>query len=158
MSTCAQCGQAASFWHRDLWTGLCHRCRSVPGLVGRQTLKHRLAITIIILLTAVVVAIAYCTPIIDDLFLNRPFSSEDWLRAGVRGRGKMAGDLVSSGRLRKKTKAEVVEMLGPPDVGYGGSVIAYRVDNGYRIIAPRYSEVHILFEKESDIVYNAFLH
>jgi hypothetical protein len=70
----------------------------------------------------------------------------------------MAGDLVSSGRLRKKTKAEVVEMLGPPDAQYGGSTISYQVDNGYRIIAPCYSEVHILFEKETDIVHNAFLH
>jgi len=69
----------------------------------------------------------------------------------------MAGDLVSSGRLRKRTKAEVVEMLGPPDVCYGGSTIAYRVDNGYRIIAPCYSEVDILFEKQSDIVSNASL-
>ena len=158
MTSCKQCGRTASIWNRDIWTGLCKQCQSVPSNVRPHTSKRLLAITITFALVTAVAALIYCTPILDDYFLNRPFSSDEWLTAGTRERGKMARDLVSSGRLRKKTKAELEEILGPPDVRYG-SVIAYRVDIGYRwIFAPSYSEVQVMFEKERDIVYGAFLH
>ena len=40
MATCRQCGQPTSIWRKDLFTGLCPRCRGGPTPVslGWQTL------------------------------------------------------------------------------------------------------------------------
>ena len=73
-----QCGRATSIWNRDIWTGQCRRCQLVPSKIGRKTSRRLLAITIIFALATAGSAVIYCTPILDDYFRNRPFSSDDW--------------------------------------------------------------------------------
>jgi hypothetical protein len=87
------------------------------------------------LLVITIAGVCYCTPLLDILFLDEPFSSEKWLTGDARTRGRMVRDLLKSGLLRGKTVAEIEEILGPGDVSHGdfiGLTPGYRVDIGYR--------------------------
>jgi len=87
MRTCIQCGQSCSFWRRDLFTGLCSSCRGTPRAAGLQNRKRRLRKLAMTLFIVAVSAICYCTPLLDVLFLDQPFSSERWLTGDARARG-----------------------------------------------------------------------
>ena len=166
MSTCSQCGQNASFWQRDLWTGLCRRCLPAQGPTAQKTHQRRLTIAIragqgvgALLVLLFFVAILYCTPLLDVLFFDKPISSEEWKQADVRGRGRMARDLVASGILKGKSSDKIRELLGTPDEGNLNSTSEYRVDIGYRwITKPCISNIDIMYEKGEDRVYGAYLH
>ena len=166
MRVCTQCGRATSFGQRDLWTGLWRRCLQSPGPVARETVLRKARIVTIVLVAAVLAALCYFTPLFD---INRPFSSEEWLRGSLRDRGRMAqdlasparlpGDLPSPGKLREKKRAEVHELLGPPDSRIGGQEDVYQVDIGYRwVTEPRLYEVHVLYEKDGKTVFCVSIH
>jgi hypothetical protein len=106
-------------------------------------------------LVGVGVAVAcWTTPIGDMLCFDftRPFSTAEWLRADPRTRDKMARTLASSGILRDRTKAEVLEFLGPPDhIDGGGTDFIYWVDFGFRWpFSSGRSRLRIMFDKEGD--------
>ena len=160
MGVCMQCGRAASFWRRDLWTGLCRRCVRRPGQSARETLLRRAGIVAVVLFACVFASLFYFTPLFD---INRSFSSDEWLRGNLRDRGRMVrdlasperlpGDLPSPGKLRAKNRDKVHELLGPPDTAYGGHEEVYKVDIGYRWInGPRLHELHVLYEKDGETV------
>src|SRR5689334_13665600 len=56
----------------------------------------------------------------------KPFDERVWLKSGVRGRGRMADDLVNRQLFRGKTKEELLTRLGKPDSIYDG-VFHYQV-------------------------------
>lgn len=135
MGICIQCGQPCAFWHRDLDTGVCRKCRLVPGRVAIQTRKRRLRITAILALMIVAIGLGSSTPVLDMLVFDQAFSAEAWRKGDARTRGLMVRDLLRSGLLRGKTVAEIEELLGPGDVSgfdFLGDVPGYRVDIGYR--------------------------
>lgn len=154
MSNCRQCGEASSFWCRDFWTGLCPKCRQAPDAEGRQTRSRRVSIAALIFLSCVIGAVGYCTPVFNVLFLDRRFSSAGWLQGDVHVRGRMARDLVYSGKLLGKTEAGTHALLGSPDIRYSTS-IAYTVDTGSRLRS-RFLEMHIMFDKLG-MVYSVWL-
>jgi hypothetical protein len=105
-------------------------------------------------------AVGACTPLLSNVFFpEQQFSSEQWLNGNLRTRGRMASDLVASGMLRKKSRQQVLDLLGPADQTQGGTLL-YCVDRGWRgIVEPKYDEVEISFEKDDgyNTVYDAFL-
>jgi hypothetical protein len=89
----------------------------------------------IALVVSTIAGVCYCTPLLDVLFFDEPFSSEKWITGDARTRGRMLRDLLNSGLLRGKTVAEIEKILGPGDVSHGdfiGPTPGYRVDIGYR--------------------------
>jgi hypothetical protein len=115
----------------------------------------------VLLIAWVFASLCYFTPFFD---INRSFSSDEWLRGNVRDRGRMVrdlalperlpGDLPSPGKLRKKNRDKVHELLGPPDTSYGGQEEAYKVDIGYRWIdGPLLHALHVLYEKDGESVF-----
>jgi len=101
-------------------------------LQNRKRRLRKLAMTLFIVAVS---AICYCTPLLDVLFLDQPFSSERWLTGDARARGRMVRDLLRSRLLEGKTDAEVEKLLGAADFyKYSGYDRIYRVDIGYRWI------------------------
>ncbi len=91
----------------------------------------------------------YCSPLLDDLFSNEPFSAETCRDGDVRVRGRMARNLVEARRLQQMTADEVKTVFGSPDSGGEPSSFEFR----YRVeievrwpFATRHSEVVIYFD------------
>jgi len=60
-----------------------------------------------------------------------PFDAEEWSTASMRLRGNMAADLISTRRLMKLSRTEVVQLLGRPG-GKTEDTLWYGVDLGRR--------------------------
>lgn len=158
MRLCLQCGRQTTIWKRDLWTGLCRQCTKNPKHLARLVRFRRLSFLTITLLVLVFSSISYATPL---FFINRPFSSQEWLQGSLSDRGRMARDLASPerlprdlpspGKLGGKTRMEVHELLGRPDYTHGGSTDIYKIDIGYRwLIHPQLHELQVTYEKDKN--------
>jgi len=150
---CPQSARVTSLWRRGLLTGLCPACRKAPSSKIRSRLERlrRIALTAAVVLA--VVAVGYCTPLIRGPLTDSPFSSEAWASGDVRVRGRLAGDIASSGYLHGKSGPEVRATLGPPDAErFGGQTIRYRIDLGYRwVIRPYMYDLVVRFGKADDV-------
>ncbi|MCI0462349.1 MAG: hypothetical protein L0Z62_35810 [Gemmataceae bacterium] len=63
------------------------------------------------------------------LYSQTPFDSERWRAGDKRQRARMIGDLHDQGILLGKSRAEVIELLGPPD-SVSGRTVYYSYTHG----------------------------
>ena len=86
------------------------------------------------------------------------FSQDSWKRGGQRQRGRMVRDLVESEVLVGETRAEVADLLGPPDSeDQAGMHQVYMVDLGHRFGSkPWLYQLHVEFSADPPVVVKAW--
>jgi hypothetical protein len=99
-----------------------------------------------------VISLALTIPFFPIQFSSSDFNSREWITGTRETRGQMARNLVGSRLLMDKPKAEVLSMLGEPDVAnFGGQTIRYIVDEGRRSILRCYrNDLVIRFGKGNE--------
>jgi hypothetical protein len=78
------------------------------------------------------------------------FSSEAWLAADVRGRGRMAHDLIDGGSLLGKCPSEVRSTLGAPDRDWG-KVYQYQINLGWPVKNPMSYGLQVRFDDDRTV-------
>lgn len=87
----------------------------------------------------------------DYTFHQRPFDSGAWKQGNARVRGEMLESLRDQSLLGGKTRSEVLDTLGKPDMDREGQ-IRYIVDNGRRIMwKPFLSSLIVEFDGNSRV-------
>ena len=81
---------------------------------------------------ACILGLAAYTSLHDYSFRQRQFDSSGWKQGNLRVRGEMVESLRAQSLLHDKTRDEVLDLLGKPDVDHVGQ-LRYRVDVGRRI-------------------------
>ena len=77
------------------------------------------------------------------------FDSQKWKEGNERERGSMSRNLIQEQILENKSKKEVIELLGDPDVD-GEGCISYKLDlGGYASMADWSYILQICFDREN---------
>ena len=100
----------------------------------------------VFLFLAVFVASSYFTGLGNDA----EFSSEAWLAADYRGKGRMAENLVAGGSLVGESVDEVRATLGVPEKDWG-KVYQYQIDLGWPLKKPETYGLQVHFDQSRNV-------
>lgn len=78
------------------------------------------------------------------------FTSDAWLAADSRGRGRMAHDLIDGGSLLGKCPSEVRAALGAPDKDWG-KVYQYQINLGWPVKKPTTYGLQVHFNADKTV-------
>ena len=150
---CRQCNQPVSILHRGLLSGICAPCRSHPTVETKcraSILYRRINFAVV---TILAISLLITIPFFPMQFSSRDFNSGEWIAGTRETRGQMAKNLVGSQLLMDKPEAEVLSILGEPDIAnFGGQTLRYNVVEGRRSILRSYrNDLVIRFGKGNEV-------